>query len=141
MTKVLINTNTACLEDHMGLELHPSGHVAQYFVTDVLRISTYLDRESLERGICDGLGPSPSPSSKALCHMALALGAHFLHFQTPLSGLKEVYHNPLRYFQAALTKKTYILDQCFSVLNFQASYVSYQAISFLCLTSDFVFLL
>ena len=79
-------------------------------------VSVFLDRTSLESAVCYALGQLPcSMPTKALIHMVLALGTHFLHCEGRCERLPELQHNPLLHFNEALKLKDQLSNGIFSV--------------------------
>ncbi|PTB51243.1 hypothetical protein M431DRAFT_237850 [Trichoderma harzianum CBS 226.95] len=83
-------------------------------------VSVFLDRASLESAVHDALGQLPcSTPTKALVHMVLAFGIHFLHCEGRCERLPELQHNPLLHFTKALKLKDQLLNDIFSVQSLQ----------------------
>jgi hypothetical protein len=83
-------------------------------------VSVFLDRASLESAVHDALGQLPcSTPTKALVHMVLAFGIHFLHCEGRRERLPELQHNPLLHFTKALKLKDQLLNDIFSVQSLQ----------------------
>ncbi|KAL7782077.1 hypothetical protein V8C43DRAFT_319307 [Trichoderma afarasin] len=90
-------------------------------LSDQLGVSVFLDRASLESAVHDVLSQlSCSTPTKALAHMVLALGTHFLHCEGRCERLQELQHNPLLHFNEALKFKEQLLNDIFSVQSLQA---------------------
>ena len=88
-------------------------------------VATFLDRASLEPAMQEILNQSPSsPPKRALAHIVLAIGTHILGSESRESSRelpKSCAYDPLVQFSAAIKLKSQILEQSFSVRNFQAS--------------------
>ncbi|KAJ4856552.1 hypothetical protein T069G_09920 [Trichoderma breve] len=83
-------------------------------------VSAFLDRASLESAVHDALGQLPCPTpTKALAHMVLALGTHFLQCEGRCERLPELQHNPIFHFNEALKFKDQLLNDIFSVQSLQ----------------------
>lgn len=89
---------------------------------DVPRISTFIERASLEAAVLELLDQSPfSLPAHALAHIILALGAHILASGNPQDTSGDFHHDPLVYFHVGLKLKPQIQGKYFSTRDFQAS--------------------